>query len=184
MLAEATSTGWDEDRQQSGTRSDWKAERLGPMIPDTLRTTWKDVQAVVAQTCGIPSSLTAASDADGTQLREDYRRFVMSSVEPVAALIAAAVEAEVRFDFASPHAHDIIGRATAFNKLTDAGVSVDAPGPHVPALLAALEREELAVRLVQAHRRGTDRQIAEARDALEAARTRHAEAVERLAGLA
>ena len=126
VLAEATSTGWDEDRQQSGTKRDWKAERLGPMIPDTMRTTWKDVLAVVSQACGIPASLTAASDSDGTQLREDYRRFVMQSVQPVADMIGAevseALEASVALGFEALHAHDVQGRAGALAKLVGAGV--------------------------------------------------------------
>lgn len=129
VLAEATSTGWDEDRNQSGTRHDWKAERLGPMIPDSLLAAWKEVTAVVSQACGIPSSLTAASDSDGTQLREDYRRFVMQSVEPTADMIAEtaseALEVDVAFDFAALHAHDIQGRAAALAKLTAAGIPAD-----------------------------------------------------------
>ena len=42
VLAEGTSSGWEENRAQSGTRQDWKAQRLGPEIPDGLRATWSD----------------------------------------------------------------------------------------------------------------------------------------------
>ena len=30
ILVESTTGGWDEGRQQAGTRHDWRAERLGP----------------------------------------------------------------------------------------------------------------------------------------------------------
>ena len=56
VLAEATSTGWDDGRQQAGTRSDWKAQRLGPEIPEQLREAFQDVQDAVGAACGIPAA--------------------------------------------------------------------------------------------------------------------------------
>ena len=53
ILAEGTSGGWDETRDQAGTRSDWKAQRLGPEVPQGLRETWKDVLMAVGNACGI-----------------------------------------------------------------------------------------------------------------------------------
>ena len=128
ILVESTTGGWDEGRQQAGTRHDWRAERLGPVIPEGLRSLWTDVQNAVASAAGIPASL-AGRDADGTQLREDYRRFIMSSVEPVAAVIAEvaseALETEVKFDFRDLWGHDLAGRASAFQKLVAGGVPVE-----------------------------------------------------------
>ena len=57
VLAEATSTGWEETKSQSGTRNDWKAQRLGPEIPDGLLSTWKAVLIAVAGACGVPAAL-------------------------------------------------------------------------------------------------------------------------------
>lgn len=129
VLAEATSTGWDDDRTQSGTRRDWKGERLGPMIPEAMRSVWGDVCAMVAGACGVPASLVAPIPADGTRLREDYRRFTMQAVQPVADLIAEAVseafEMDVGLDFASLHAHDVQGRSSALKRLVEAGIPLD-----------------------------------------------------------
>ena len=128
ILVESTTGGWDEGRQQAGTRHDWRAERLGPVIPEGLRSLWTDIQNAVATACGVPASL-AGRDADGTQLREDYRRFIMASVEPVAAVIAEvaseALETEVQFSFQHLWAHDLAGRAAAFQKLVAGGMPVE-----------------------------------------------------------
>ncbi len=124
VLAESTVGGWDEGRQR-GTREDWGAKRLGPEIPEELRELYADTLVRLAEACGIPSALVMG-DADGTSQRESYRRFVMSSVEPVAALIAEEasekLETEVEFDFRGVWAHDIQGRATAFQKLVAGGL--------------------------------------------------------------
>ena len=128
VLAETTAGGWDEGRQAAGTRHDWKAERLGPMIPTELRHLWRDVLDAVGTACGIPVALTH-QDADGTAQREAYRRFVMTSVQPVADMIAEAaseaLEVDVAFDFSGLWAHDLQGRASALDKLVTAGIPLD-----------------------------------------------------------
>lgn len=128
VLAETTSGGWDEGRQQSGTQHDWRANRLGPEIPMELRHLWRDVLDAVGTACGIPAALTH-QDADGTAQREAYRRFVMTAVQPVADMIAEtaseALETDVAFDFSRVWAHDLQGRAAALAKLTEAGVPLE-----------------------------------------------------------
>ncbi len=125
VLLESTSAGWGEGTQ-SGTRNDWKAERLGPTIPEGLRSLYSDVSGAVFAACGIPASL-AGADADGTQLREDYRRWIMATVQPVADMIAEdasmALDTEVSFNFGALWAHDIVGRSSAAAKLVTAGMS-------------------------------------------------------------
>ena len=129
VLLEATSTGWDEGPNK-GTRNDLKAERLGPMVPEQLRELYADTLGSVLEACGIPAALAGLGEVSGTQLREDYRRWVMASVEPVAGLIAetasVALDSEVRFNFSAIHAHDIAGRASALQKLVSAGVPLEA----------------------------------------------------------
>ena len=127
VLVEATSTGWDETRSQAGTRQDWKAQRLGPEIPDGLLSTWKAVLIAVSAACGIPAGLSDP-DADGTAQREAYRRFVMASVQPIADEVAEiageALDTSVTIGFAALHAHDITGRSNAMAKLVSAGMSL------------------------------------------------------------
>ena len=126
VIVEGTSSGWEEGRQK-GTRADWRAERLGPMIPQQLRELYGDTCAAVLEACGIPAALGTA-DADGTSQRESYRRWIMASVEPVAELLAEEasekLDSAVQFDFRGVWAHDLAGRAAAFAKLTSGGMSV------------------------------------------------------------
>ena len=128
MLLEGTTGGWEETRNQAGTRNDWKAQRLGPEIPDGLRETWKDVLMAVGNACGIPSGLLDPS-ADGTAQREAYRRWIMASVQPVADMVAEvageALDTEITVQFNSLHAQDITGRSNAMSKLVTAGMSLE-----------------------------------------------------------
>lgn len=128
VLAEATSTGWDEGRQAAGTREDFKASRLGPMLPEEMIQAYRDTLGRVAEACGIPAALVDPS-TDGTGAREAYRRFVMASVEPVAERLAdeaaEKLEADVSFDFSGVWAHDLQSRAAAFQKLVAGGMDVE-----------------------------------------------------------
>ena len=130
VLAQGTSSGWEEGRTQAGTNKDWQSSRLGPEIPEQLRGLYGDVLGAVAQVCGIPASLVQHQNVDGTESREAYRRWIMANVQPVADMIAeaasAALEDEVVFDFRGLWAHDLQGRASAFQKLTAGGMSVAA----------------------------------------------------------
>ena len=127
VLVEATSAGFDQGRQQAGTRHDWRSERLGPAIPAEMRLLYGNIMDAVATCCGIPAALIH-QDADGTAQREAYRRFVMTSVQPIADMIAetasAALETDVKFDFSGLWAHDLQGRASAFQKLVAGGMDV------------------------------------------------------------
>ena len=126
VLVESTVAGWDEAKGSKGTLFDWRAERLGPMIPEHLRGLYGDTCAAVLEACGIPAALGTA-DADGTSQRESYRRWIMASVEPVAELVAEEasekLDGQVAFDFRNVWAHDLAGRAAAFAKLTGGGMS-------------------------------------------------------------
>ena len=127
VLVEGTTSGWEETRAQAGTRNDWKAQRLGPEIPEGLLAAYRDVQIAVGAACGIPAGLLDPA-ADGTAQRESYRRFVMASVQPVADQIAEvageALDTEISLGFASLHAQDITGRSTAMARLVEAGLSL------------------------------------------------------------
>ena len=92
VLVETTSSGWEEGNQNP-TQSDWAPKRLGPMITDGERQLHEDALQRVLAVCGIPGSL-ASVGADGTQLREDYRRFIMLTIEPWARDLAKRGERE------------------------------------------------------------------------------------------
>ena len=128
VMAESTAAGWDGDRS-TGTQGDWRQSRIGPDIPETSLQARSDTFAAILAACGIPASMAAgAARADGTQLREDYRRFVLMSVQPMAdrmaAELARVLKQPVSMGFYRLWAHDVQGRATALAKLIDAGVAL------------------------------------------------------------
>ena len=124
VLAESTAGGWDEGRAR-GTLNDWAQRRLGPDPPEHLVKLHQEALYRVLQACGVPAGLVALGVAS-TQSREDYRRFVMLTVEPLAGEMAAEASAKldstVTFGFHGLHAHDIVARSSAYAKLREAGV--------------------------------------------------------------
>lgn len=128
MLAETTVRGWGEG-EQAATRHDWRGERLGPSVPETLIEAYREISMCVWAACGIPPGIAGGLKSDGTLAREAYRRFVLSAVEPVASMLAEVasegLEADVRFDFRGLWAHDLQGRASAFQRLVAGGMDLE-----------------------------------------------------------
>ena len=69
------------------------------------------------------------TDADGTSQREAYRRWYATSVKALADLVteelSAKLETEISLDFTHLYAHDLAGRAQAFDRLVSGGVQVE-----------------------------------------------------------
>ena len=125
LLIETTSAGWGSGRQ-SAPMSDWTPRRFGADPPDALERLRSESGMAVLTACGVPVSL--ATDADGTSQRESWRRFVLSSCAGVAALVTAELTAKlgtpVHIGFEGLWAHDLVGRAQSFLKLTAGGMAV------------------------------------------------------------
>ena len=73
--------------------------------------------------------MSLATDADGTSQRKAFRRFLTTGLEPLGELVAAELSTKldtpgVRFDFTGTYAHDLAGRAQAFQKLAAGGMPV------------------------------------------------------------
>ena len=68
------------------------------------------------------------NDADGTNQRESFRRYLTTVVQPLSRLLEAELrqklEADVGLSFDGLYAHDLQGRATAFSKLIAGGLPV------------------------------------------------------------
>ena len=81
----------------------------------------------VLSACGVPVSL--ATDADGTSQRESWRRFIMGAVEPLLELVVEELErkleTDIDFDLSGLWAHDLQGRAAAFQKMIAGGMELD-----------------------------------------------------------
>ena len=106
-------------------RADWKKTRLGADPPQSLIGLREQVELSIFGACGIPPALVIGR-TDGTLARESWRRFVTGSVEPMAnelaGILSEALETPVSFGFRSLWAHDLVGRVTAYDKLTKAGM--------------------------------------------------------------
>ena len=77
--------------------------------------------------CGVP--ITLLTKSDGTASREAYRRFLHSSVAPVAELVAVELREKLdipalSLNFDRLFASDLSGRARAFQSMVGGGMEV------------------------------------------------------------
>ena len=126
VLTETTAAGWGEGRG-AAPQSDWQPRRIGANPPAVLQGLRRDVFEAVLSACGVPVSLV--TDADGTSQREAFRRFLTTGVQPVADLVAEELSVKlavpVGFCFEGLYAHDLAGRAAAFQKLVGGGMALE-----------------------------------------------------------
>ena len=115
--------------------TDWQARRIGANPPSVLQALRSDVGQAIMAACGIPPAF-ASDRSESNTLREAWRLFVVSSVQPVAMLAAAELSRKlavpVGFDFDTLRANDemsraraIGSRAQAFDRLVKAGASFE-----------------------------------------------------------
>ena len=125
LLVETTAAGWAEGKS-AAPQSDWKQQRLGPVMPESMATIRNDSFNAVLAACGTPPSLF--DDSDGTAQRESFRRYLTLTVQPIAKVLerelTAKFETEVKLSFDSLYAHDLAGRAMAFSKLVQGGMDI------------------------------------------------------------
>ena len=119
LLVETVAAAWDDGRSAAPQR-DWRPEHLGPMPPDSMEKIREGAFNAVLAACGTPPALF--DDADGTSQRESFRRYLTTVVQPLSRLLerelADKLDApEVGLSFEGLYAHDLQGRATAFQKL-------------------------------------------------------------------
>ena len=120
--------------------SDWRPRRVGADPPAALGELRTAAALTVFGACGVPPSLVTLP-ADGTGQREAWRRFLHGSVSPVARMVEAELRAkldtpDLRLDFGTLYAADVMGRARAWRSMVGAGVTMD---PDKAARLAGLE---------------------------------------------
>ena len=124
-FVETTNAGYGD--KDARPQKDWVSQRYGFNAPDVMATLNSSVGQDILSCCGCPTSLFDSSD--GTSQRESWRRFVMGSVEPLAALVAAELSAKletpVKLDFQNLWAHDLAGRAQAFKQMIAGGMAIE-----------------------------------------------------------
>ena len=125
VLVETTAAGWGEGRG-SGPQSDWKPNRLGPMMPEAIVRVADSAFARIVAACG--ASVSLFSDADGTAQREALRRWNMGTVRPLARLLeyelTARLDTTVKLRFDGDPL-DMQARAATFKALVAGGVAVN-----------------------------------------------------------
>ncbi len=124
---ETTAGGWG-DRYQA-PRSDWRAERIGANPPPVLEALLGRQSVRLLAACGCPPSLVLEG-ADGTAQRKSLRRFLHTTVTPVAALCVEELGGKLdspalKFDFQNLFAADIAGRARALGSLVKGGLDLE-----------------------------------------------------------
>ena len=126
VFTETVSGGWGEGKASAPQR-DWMPSRFGANPPEALKALRSDAGEAVLVACGVPTAMVMGN-SDGTAMREGFRRFVMLAVEPlldsVRFELSKKLETEISFDLRGLWAHDLQGRASAFQKLVAAGLDI------------------------------------------------------------
>ena len=126
VFSETVAGGWGEGRAAAPAR-DWMPSRFGANPPEALKALRSDAGMSILTACGIPPSLVMAN-SDGTAQRESFRRFAMLVCEPLIDTLRAELEmkleTQVSFDLRGLWAHDLAGRAQAFQRLVAAGLDI------------------------------------------------------------
>ena len=127
LLVETVAAAWGEGRQAAPAQ-DWTSKRLGPQPPEALEKIRSETFNAVLAACGTPPGLFDGK-ADGTNQRESFRRYLTATVLPLARALERELtdklEVPVTLNFDGLYAHDLVGRASAFQKLIAGGVSVN-----------------------------------------------------------
>lgn len=127
-LAQTMSQGWGQG-QSSAPKDDYKQFRFGGEVPEANIQLRESSAMAVMSALGIPPSLYSS---EGSALRESYRNFFTSTIEPLGALIAAELseKLETAIDITFPQAFksDMSARSRALPSLIQAGVPARAAG--------------------------------------------------------
>lgn len=107
--------------------TEWQPQRFGMDTPATVTSAAQHATEEILNACGIPSAL-ARTNADGTSQREALRRLQLTTVEPLAQILAHECTRKfgspVSFGFDS-YGRDLQARATSFKALVASGVTVE-----------------------------------------------------------
>ena len=122
VVAETMARGVGQG-QAAAPKRDYETVRIGPMIPETSIDLREKGALAMLGALGIPPALYAG---EGAALREAYRQFLTSEVEPMASLFAHELTqklgTEIRFSFRRLFAADIATRARSYNSLVQGGI--------------------------------------------------------------
>ena len=111
-----------------GGSSEWAPRRVGAAPPPGVVEVARQATLEVLGACGIPPSLFLSS-ADGTAQRESFRRFLHTTLQPLARIVQAELseklEGEVTLNLDATFASDLSGRSRAFASMVTGGMSLE-----------------------------------------------------------
>ena len=123
----------------SAPQDDWKPRRLGNSAPEAEVQLLARAFVEVLSACGVPPALFSER-SDGTAQRESFRRYLHSTLDSTAKVIAAELSTklgtEVDIDLSAIHAADVQGRARAWRSLVGKDATMT---PEAAAMLVGLE---------------------------------------------
>ena len=124
-LVESSAAAWGAG-QTGAPPADFPLKRVGADPPATLPELRRDAERSILAACGVPTDLLSGGDAAGQ--REGYRRYLHSTISPVADNVAAQVSAffgtPISLDLSGMMAGDLSGRARAFQSLVGGGMDL------------------------------------------------------------
>ena len=105
--------------------SDLRPVRFGANWPTAVSEARDPIGASILAACGVPPTLAAVS-SDGTAQREAFRRFLVSTIRPVAQIIETELQAKLdpaaELRFSDLAASDVTGKARAASSLIKGGI--------------------------------------------------------------
>ena len=115
------------DSPASAPRRDYQVARFGANPPRDLVELRANVTRDIGASCGVPRALLDSS-ASGQAVRESWRVFVSTSVDGLCRRLEAQLRVQlgvaVSFDTEKLGGRDLLARASAFRRFTEAGMSV------------------------------------------------------------
>ena len=134
-------TGWEDGGgADRASMTDWKQRRIGSEPPQALVQLREDVSHDLLAAAGIPVDL-ARPGATTTAAREGFRRFLHSSLAPLAEMLLEELreklDPRLTLNLETIHAADVQGRARAFQSMVGGGMPTD----RAAALSGLLEPE-------------------------------------------
>ena len=125
MFPDTTASAFGAGRS-SAPPSDWKPTRLKPDPSEAMVMLCKDIPAAVGACYGIPPVLMHGGGSE-TVTREAFRRMIVATIAPLAALaseaLSVALSAPVALNLRALRAYDVQGNARAYGALIKSGMA-------------------------------------------------------------
>ena len=109
---------------QEAPKEDWGIKRVGADYPDAMVTLRRDADELILGICGVP--IEFLKSADGSALREAYRRMLFGTIQPLGAIVAQELteklETPISFSWNELRAADRASGARAYKALKETGM--------------------------------------------------------------